>query len=202
MCRVAMQFPGFWSLRRKKNELRISSVSCSRSFFSPRFDIFPGKTNRSAFDTFRVIQRSAIRSIRFRIQCGEMTSAFLVRKMCCPRSHKFAQLSERNRLHESALSQFQMTTPNKTISEHSKALRTAFLPSVTFGRRRRKTIAIETRDARFFVVQHTKTGKMYQITIRYTKWPQNIPNGYKMHTLFFCKTLQNLPKSGVFGLKI
>jgi hypothetical protein len=29
-----------------------------------------------------------------------------------------------------------------------------------------------TRVARFFLVQHTKTGKIYQITIKYNKWPQ------------------------------
>jgi hypothetical protein len=43
------------------------------------------------------------------------------------------------------------------------------------------------RVARFVLVQHTKTGKIYQITIKYTKWPlpiyakwpQNIPNSRK-----------------------
>jgi hypothetical protein len=43
----------------------------------------------------------------------------------------------------------------------------------------------------------------YQITINYTKWPQNIPNGCKIDpmaikytNIFYCKTLQNLPKLG------
>jgi hypothetical protein len=30
------------------------------------------------------------------------------------------------------------------------------------------------RVARFFLVEHTKTGKIYQITIKCTKWPQSI----------------------------
>jgi hypothetical protein len=32
----------------------------------------------------------------------------------------------------------------------------------------------------FPMVHHTKTGKIYQITIKHTKWPQNIPNSYKI----------------------
>jgi hypothetical protein len=43
----------------------------------------------------------------------------------------------------------------------------------TFGR-------VHDRVARFFLVQHTKTGKIYQKTIQYTKQPQNIPNGRKI----------------------
>jgi hypothetical protein len=31
------------------------------------------------------------------------------------------------------------------------------------------------RVARFFMVKYTKTGKIYQITIKYTKWKQNRP---------------------------
>jgi hypothetical protein len=49
----------------------------------------------------------------------------------------------------------------------------------------------------------TGTGEMYQITIKYTKSPQNIPNGHKMDLIdiiytntFHCKSLQNLPKMG------
>jgi hypothetical protein len=41
------------------------------------------------------------------------------------------------------------------------------------------------------------------MTIKYTEWPQNIPNGRKIHqmavnytNIFHCKTLQNLPKLG------
>jgi hypothetical protein len=57
------------------------------------------------------------------------------------------------------------------------------------------------RVARFILVQHTKTGKIYQITIKYTQCPQNIPNGSKIDLMVIkytnishCKTLQNLPK--------
>jgi hypothetical protein len=28
-----------------------------------------------------------------------------------------------------------------------------------------------------------KRGKIYQITIKYTKWPQNVPNGRKIHQM-------------------
>jgi hypothetical protein len=33
------------------------------------------------------------------------------------------------------------------------------------------------RVAIFFVIHHSNTVKIYQITIKYTKWPKNIPNG-------------------------
>jgi hypothetical protein len=43
--------------------------------------------------------------------------------------------------------------------------------------------------------------KIYQINKKYTKWPQNITNGWKIDqmdikytTIFHCKTLPNLPK--------
>jgi hypothetical protein len=52
--------------------------------------------------------------------------------------------------------------------------------------------------------------KIYQMIIEYfNKWPQNIPNGLsidqiaiKYVNIFRFKTLQNLPKIGIFGLKI
>jgi hypothetical protein len=31
-----------------------------------------------------------------------------------------------------------------------------------------------------FLVQYTKTGKIYQITIKCTKWPRNIPDSRKI----------------------
>jgi hypothetical protein len=50
--------------------------------------------------------------------------------------------------------------------------------------------------ARFLLVQFTKTGKIYQITIKYTKWQQNTPNGRDMELMamkytntFHCKTV-------------
>jgi hypothetical protein len=52
------------------------------------------------------------------------------------------------------------------------------------------------RVARFFSVQHTKTGKIYQVT-------KNIPKGHKMYQMannFPFKTLQNLPKLGFVGI--
>jgi hypothetical protein len=35
------------------------------------------------------------------------------------------------------------------------------------------------RVARFFLAQHAKFGKIYQMTTKYTKPPQNIPNDQK-----------------------
>jgi hypothetical protein len=34
--------------------------------------------------------------------------------------------------------------------------------------------------ARFLLVPRTKTGKIFQMTIKYIKWSQNIPNGRKI----------------------
>jgi hypothetical protein len=83
---------------------------------------------------------------------------------------------------------------------------------------------IDTRVARFFLKQHTKTGKIYQITIayvyqmatKYTKWPQNIPNGHKIYqmatkytkwpynitTYFIARPSKKFTQIGIFGLKI
>jgi hypothetical protein len=48
-----------------------------------------------------------------------------------------------------------------------------------------------------------KRRNIYQITIKYTKRPQSIPNNHKIvqmdiicTNIFYCKTLQNLPKLG------
>jgi hypothetical protein len=60
-----------------------------------------------------------------------------------------------------------------------------------------------SRVARFFTVQHTKTGKnkpndhkMYQRAIKYTIQPYNGQNGDSNTDIFHCKTFQNLPKVG------
>jgi hypothetical protein len=52
--------------------------------------------------------------------------------------------------------------------------------------------------ARFFIVQHTKTGG------KYTKRTQNIPSNHKIYQMarkctntFHFKTIQNLPKFGI-----
>jgi hypothetical protein len=72
---------------------------------------------------------------------------------------------------------------------------------------------LETRVARFFLVQHTKTGENVpndHTYVKYTTWPQNIPHGHKIYQMvvkreqigikcidiFHCKILQNLPKFG------
>jgi hypothetical protein len=48
------------------------------------------------------------------------------------------------------------------------------------------------RVARFFLGQHTNTGK---ITMKYAKWPQNIPNGHKIYQMAttYTKWPQNIP---------
>jgi hypothetical protein len=57
------------------------------------------------------------------------------------------------------------------------------------------------RVARFFLLQLTKTEKICQSTITYTKKPLNMPNGYKIYqvaikytNIFHRMTLQNLSK--------
>jgi hypothetical protein len=55
--------------------------------------------------------------------------------------------------------------------------------------------------ARFFLVQKTKMGKIYQITVKCTKWPQKRANGRKLMAIkytniFHCKTHPNFPKLG------
>jgi hypothetical protein len=39
------------------------------------------------------------------------------------------------------------------------------------------------RVARFFLLQLTKTGKIYQMTIKYTKWPFKRQNGHKIYQI-------------------
>jgi hypothetical protein len=39
------------------------------------------------------------------------------------------------------------------------------------------------RVARFFFVQYTKTGKIYQITTKYTTLSQNKPNVHKIYQM-------------------
>jgi hypothetical protein len=53
-----------------------------------------------------------------------------------------------------------------------------------------------------------KDRKIYQLAVKYTKWPQNVPNGHKMYQMAVKytiilnrKTLPNLPKSGFLVCK-
>jgi hypothetical protein len=54
---------------------------------------------------------------------------------------------------------------------------------------------LPTRVAKLFLVQHIKAGKIYQMATKYTKWPQNIPNGHKIYQMAtkYTKWLQNIP---------
>jgi hypothetical protein len=68
---------------------------------------------------------------------------------------------------------------------------------------------IQLGVARFFLVQDTKMGKnipnhqkVFQMTLKYTQWQQNITNRHKIHQH---PSLQDLPKFTqitIFGLKI
>jgi hypothetical protein len=63
--------------------------------------------------------------------------------------------------------------------------------------------------ARFFLVHDTKTGnnvpnehKIYQMVIKYLKWPQHITNGHKIHEYFSIYGPPKFTQNGIFGLKI
>jgi hypothetical protein len=58
-----------------------------------------------------------------------------------------------------------------------------------------KKVWVVCRVARLFLVQHNKTGKMYQMTIKY------IPNGHKKQH-FPLKDPPKFTQIGTFGLKI
>jgi hypothetical protein len=58
------------------------------------------------------------------------------------------------------------------------------------------------RVARFFLAQHTKKGKIYQKPIKYSKWPQNIPNGHKISQHLLLQDPPKFSKKWIFGLKI
>jgi hypothetical protein len=56
---------------------------------------------------------------------------------------------------------------------------------------------------------NTKTGrnvqnkhKMYQMAIKYIKWPQTTPNGHKIYQQFPFKDLTKYTQIGTFGLKV
>jgi hypothetical protein len=62
----------------------------------------------------------------------------------------------------------------------------------------RLAIDEKSRVASLFLVQHTKAENIYQMAIKHTKWPQNIPNDQH----FPLKDNPNFTQSGIFGLKI
>jgi hypothetical protein len=73
------------------------------------------------------------------------------------------------------------------------------LKSLTLFPNSKAQIGLGRRVARSFLGQHTKTVKIHQMTIKYARWPQNIPNGRKIDQMAIkthCKTLQNLPEFG------
>jgi hypothetical protein len=59
------------------------------------------------------------------------------------------------------------------------------------------------RITRSFLVKHTKTGKIFQITQNFNKWPLKIPNRHKIYQMtikyakiFLPKALPIIPKLG------
>jgi hypothetical protein len=42
---------------------------------------------------------------------------------------------------------------------------------------------------------------LYQTAIKYTKWPQNIPNGHKIYQHFLFQGRPKFTQIGIFGLK-
>jgi hypothetical protein len=66
----------------------------------------------------------------------------------------------------------------------------------------------DSRVARFFSAQHTKTGKMYQnggkiyqMPVKYAKWTENRPNGLKIFQHLPLQDPPKLTQIGIFGLK-
>jgi hypothetical protein len=65
------------------------------------------------------------------------------------------------------------------------------------------------RVARFFLAQCTKTVKnipnyhhIYQMSIKYFKWPYNRPNVYNMYQHLPLQDPPKFTESGIFGMKI
>jgi hypothetical protein len=59
----------------------------------------------------------------------------------------------------------------------------------------------------FLGTKYQKTGKNYQITTKFNKYPQNLLNGRKIYlkaikytNIFLSKALQNVPEIGIFGM--
>jgi hypothetical protein len=109
----------------------------------------------------------------------------------------------------------------KEEEEDEKVLKIDFWTTVSFFR------GGSLQGCQIFLGTTYQNGKNstklpYQMATKYTKWPQNIPNGHKIYQMatkytkwhkigqmaikytntFNTKTLQNLPKSGFFGLKL
>jgi hypothetical protein len=73
---------------------------------------------------------------------------------------------------------------------------TTFLsPTLLSNKNQRGSQTIGSRVARFFLVQHTKTGTLCQTTTAYTNWP------YKKPTFTIPRPF-NYTQNEIFGLKI
>jgi hypothetical protein len=112
--------------------------------------------------------------------------------MLCEGTEGFCRLGPRS------AGVFKVRTPAKTLHPISYNGRNKFggvggtsVPASAFAR---------TRVARFFRVQHTKTGNIYQKTNKYTKRPWNIPNCQKIYQM--AKKSTKWPKNLPNGQKI
>jgi hypothetical protein len=72
-----------------------------------------------------------------------------------------------------------------------------------------ETARPSAKVARFFLVQHTKTGKivpndhkLYEMVTKQTKWRYDRPNGHKIYQHFSLQDLPKFAQIGIFGLKI
>jgi hypothetical protein len=61
---------------------------------------------------------------------------------------------------------------------------------------------VRNRDARFFFVQCTKTVKNYQLNTKLPNGCNIFQKAIKCTNIFQSKSLPNLPKMGIFGLKM
>jgi hypothetical protein len=52
------------------------------------------------------------------------------------------------------------------------------------------------------LVKYTKSGKIYKITIKNTKWPQNRPNSHKIYQHLPLRVPPKFTQIKIFGLKI
>jgi hypothetical protein len=99
----------------------------------------------------------------------------------------------------------------KSLAVHVRVPKSACFNDRPAGKRRFviSFAMMPSRDARFFLAQHTKTGKIYQRFTKYTKWPHNIPNDRKIFqmiikftNIFHSKAIQKYTHIGILGMKI
>jgi hypothetical protein len=126
---------------------------------------------------------------------------------------------EKSSIHDGkwCLFQIQIETPQKGLSAQFKLGEAAHFSTLWRGLLLFREIhwygrwdcAYVTRVARFSLVLHSKTGKIYQMTTKYTKRPWNIlncckiePNVHKIYQHLPLHSRAKFAQTGIFGLKI